>query len=77
MRCMALHLLTGGYIMVQSRKAIVDQYLTLEDVADHLQLNVQTVRRYVREKRLTAIRLGKSYRVHKDDLRRFIEGSKA
>lgn len=63
--------------MIQSRKAILDQYLTLEDVADHLQLNVQTVRRYVREKRLTAVKFGKGYRVSKDDLQRFIEGSKA
>ena len=63
--------------MIQPRKAILDQYLTLQDVADQLQLDVQTIRRYVREKRLTAVKFGKGYRVSTDDLQLFIEGSKA
>jgi len=48
-----------------------DNIYTLEQVADHLQLHVKTVRRYVREGRLPAARVGKQYRVTAEDLAEF------
>ena len=45
--------------------------LTLDQVAEQLQLHVKTVRRYVREGRLPATRVGKSYRVAAEDLAAF------
>lgn len=44
---------------------------TLDQVADQLQLHVRTVRRYVREGRLKARRVGKQYLVTSEDLRAF------
>jgi excisionase family DNA binding protein len=39
-----------------------------EQVADRLGLNVKTVRNYVREGRLKAVRIGKQYRIAREDL---------
>jgi len=39
-----------------------------EEVADHLGLHVRTVRRYVREGRLPAVKIGKQYRIAAQDL---------
>ncbi len=41
---------------------------SLEQVAERLGLNVRTVRSYVRSGRLKAVRIGKQYRVARDDL---------
>lgn len=41
---------------------------SIEQVAEHLGLHVKTVRNYVREGRLTAVRIGKQYRIAADDL---------
>lgn len=46
----------------------------MEQVADLLGLHVRTVRRYVREGRLKASRIGKQYRVTADDLTTFAGG---
>jgi excisionase family DNA binding protein len=41
---------------------------SVEQVADRLGLHVKTVRNYVREGRLKAIRIGKQYRIAREDL---------
>ncbi|HEX5229576.1 MAG TPA: helix-turn-helix domain-containing protein [Bryobacteraceae bacterium] len=47
----------------------MDQDLySVEQVAELLNLHVKTVRNYVREGRLRAIRIGKQYRISGDDL---------
>ncbi|WP_156754390.1 helix-turn-helix domain-containing protein [Actinokineospora pegani] len=45
--------------------------LSLEQVAERLGLHVRTVRGYVRDGRLKAVRIGKQYRVAEDDLAEF------
>ncbi len=47
-------------------------YLSLEQVAQRLQLHVRTVRAYVRSGRLKAVRVGKQYRIAQEDLDAFI-----
>jgi excisionase family DNA binding protein len=42
--------------------------LSIEQVAEHLGLHVKTVRNYVREGRLKAVRIGKQYRIAAADL---------
>nr|WP_209311221.1 helix-turn-helix domain-containing protein [Streptomyces spiramenti] len=44
---------------------------SVQAVADHLGLHVRTVRNYVRDGRLPAVRIGKQYRVTQGDLERF------
>lgn len=44
---------------------------SIEQVAELLGLHVRTVRNYVRDGRLKAVRIGKQYRVAPEDLERF------
>ena len=49
---------------------------TPTQVAEMLQLNVITVYNYIRDKKITAVKFGRSYRVEEKDLARFIKKSK-
>lgn len=44
---------------------------SVEDVAERLGLHVRTVRGYIRDGRLTAVRIGKQYRIAQGDLDAF------
>lgn len=45
-----------------------EEFYSVEQVADRLGLHVRTVRNYVREGRLKAVRIGKQYRIAAEDL---------
>lgn len=45
-----------------------EDWYSAEQVADHLGLHVRTVRNYVRDGRLNAVRIGKQYRIARADL---------
>ena len=47
------------------------ELLSVFDIAKRLKLHVKTVRHYVREGRLKAVRLGKQYRIARADLEAF------
>jgi excisionase family DNA binding protein len=47
--------------------------MTVEQVADYLQLNKLTVYKYIRDGRLPAARLGKAYRIRLADVDAFLE----
>ena len=47
--------------------------MTVAQVAAYLQLNRLTVYRYVREGRIPAARIGKVYRIFREDVDRFLE----
>jgi excisionase family DNA binding protein len=46
-------------------------WYSVEQVAEQLGLHVRTVRNYVREGRLTAVKIGKQYRIARTDLAAF------
>ncbi|MFK0293510.1 helix-turn-helix domain-containing protein [Streptomyces sp. NPDC090442] len=48
-----------------------DRFYTVEQVASWLELHVRTVRNYVRDGRLPAVRIGKQYRIAHEDLETF------
>jgi len=49
-------------------------YYTVEEVKDILKVSIETVRRYVRNGKLPAIKLGGKYiRIAKKDLEEFLE----
>jgi excisionase family DNA binding protein len=50
----------------------VKEIMTPEQVADYLQLNKDTVYRYIREGKLTASRLGRNYRILKENVDLFL-----
>ncbi|HEV2778464.1 MAG TPA: helix-turn-helix domain-containing protein [Actinophytocola sp.] len=47
---------------------MAEQWYSVEQVADLLGLHVKTVRNYVRDGRLKAVRIGKQYRISRADL---------
>lgn len=50
---------------------VSDELYTVDHVAEVLGLHVKTVRNYVREGRLKAVRIGKQYRIARADLEAF------
>ena len=53
---------------------VADELLTVEEVADELKLHPDTVRRYIREKKLRSIRLSNTaHRIRRSELERFLK----
>lgn len=50
-----------------------NKYLTVEQVAELLQIHWQTVLNYIKSGKLDAVRLGKGYRIPKVGLDKFIK----
>ena len=49
-----------------------NEFLTVEQVAELLQVNWQTVLNYIKSGKLKALRLGKGYRISKEEFNKFI-----
>jgi excisionase family DNA binding protein len=52
-----------------------EEWLTVEDIAKELRVPLDTVRFWIRSKKLKAFRPGKEYRVRRHDLDKFIQES--
>ena len=50
----------------------MDEWLTLTQIAETLQLDIETIRNWVRKKQLPAYRVGRAYRVKQSDLDKFL-----
>jgi len=51
----------------------METFLTVEQVAQKLQIHWQTVLRYIKNNKLRAVKLGRGYRVDPKDLDKFVE----
>ena len=51
----------------------LERLYTLADVARHLGVSVQTIKRFIRVGRLRAVRFGRTPRVTEEELRRFLK----
>ena len=51
----------------------METYYTTEQVAKKLQVHRMTILRYIKAKRLNAVKLGKVYRISEKDLSTFIK----
>jgi excisionase family DNA binding protein len=56
--------------------AVAAQVMTVDQVAAYLQLNRLTVYRYVRDGDIPAARIGKVYRIRREDVDAFLEARK-
>lgn len=54
----------------------MEEFLTTEEIAKLLKVHVITVRRWIIAGKLPATYLGKSYRVTRDDLEKFLNQNK-
>jgi excisionase family DNA binding protein len=52
------------------------EVMTVAQVADYLHLHKLTIYRYIREQKLPAIRLGRSFRIMRDDVHRFLDAQR-
>jgi excisionase family DNA binding protein len=51
-----------------------DEFLTVEQVAERLQMHPDTIRRYIRQKKMRAVRISPTnVRIRRSDLEKFIE----
>ena len=48
------------------------EYLTPQQVADSLQLTVQTIYKWIKGEELPAVKVGKVYRITREDLDKFL-----
>ncbi|TDO49802.1 excisionase family DNA binding protein [Kribbella sp. VKM Ac-2527] len=55
----------------EERWPMPQELYSVEQVADRLGLHVRTIRNYVRDGRLKAVRIGKQYRIAREDLDAF------
>ena len=52
---------------------MADEFLTIREVAHLLKLSEATIRKWCREGRLPALKLGKAYRIRRSDIDRLFE----
>jgi excisionase family DNA binding protein len=57
---------------MNGRKIMTEIFLTTDQVADRLHLDVQTVRKLIRTASLPGIYMGKSYRIPESELLRWM-----
>ncbi|MEA3345712.1 MAG: helix-turn-helix domain-containing protein [Chloroflexota bacterium] len=48
------------------------EFLTSRDIAKELSYHIETIRRYLREGEIPAVKLGGQYRVRREDFERFL-----
>jgi len=51
------------------------RFLTPSEVAKELQLNLLTIYKYIRNKKILAVKFGRKYRIAKEDLDNFIKSN--
>jgi excisionase family DNA binding protein len=49
------------------------QWLSVENIAKELGLTEDTIRNYIRTKQLIAYRMGRDYRIKREDYEKFLE----
>ncbi|HNX29714.1 MAG TPA: helix-turn-helix domain-containing protein [Syntrophomonadaceae bacterium] len=49
------------------------ELLTVEEVASYLKMNPEVIRRWLRENRLPGIKVGKEWRISKEDLENMLD----
>lgn len=53
-----------------------EEWYRTETVANMLSVNVMTIYRYIKAKKIVAYKIGKEYRIKKTDYEAFLEGVK-
>ena len=52
------------------------EFYKAEDLAELLDVNIMTIYRYIKAKRLKAYKIGKEYRIDKKEFKRFLDNVK-
>lgn len=54
----------------------IEQFYTAEELAKALQVNIMTIYRYIKSGKLKAYKIGKEFRIDKNEFESFIKKSK-
>lgn len=68
-----LNLAQPRVVLMPPRHRIPGDLLTVEQVADLLQLNKLTIYKYIHSGELVAVKLGRSFRVRRDEVEHFLD----
>ena len=49
------------------------EYLSVKDVADLLDVTVDTVQEWIRQRKLIAYKIGREYRIKREDFNKFMQ----
>jgi excisionase family DNA binding protein len=52
---------------------MASEWLSVEDIANELNVSIDTVRAWIRKKQLPAYRVGRDYRIKREDYNKFLE----
>jgi excisionase family DNA binding protein len=50
-------------------------YYTAKELAEMLSVNIMTIYRYIKAKRLKAYKIGKEFRIEREEFERFMKGT--
>ena len=53
-----------------------EEFYSAQELADRLRVNVMTIYRYIKAKRLKAYKIGKEFRIDRDEFGKFLEKAK-
>lgn len=53
--------------------AVNKQYYTVEDIAKELEVSVDTIRNWIKSGRLEAFKVGRDYRISREQFQRFMD----
>lgn len=53
-----------------------EEFYSAQELADRLRVNVMTIYRYIKAKKLKAYKIGKEFRIDKDEFSRFLDKAK-
>ncbi len=53
-----------------------DNFYTAEELAKELKVNIMTIYRYIKAKKLRAYKIGKEFRIDKNEFNKFLENVK-
>lgn len=49
------------------------EFYTAQELADELRVNIMTIYRYIKARKIKAIKLGKEFRIEKQEFKSFLE----
>ena len=52
------------------------EFYTSQELADKLRVNIMTIYRYIKAEKLKAYKIGKDFRIDKDEFNKFLESIK-
>lgn len=50
-----------------------NKFYSVEELSEKLEMHIDTIRRYIREGRIKAIKFGRSYRIKEEEVKRILE----